>query len=373
MRLFGDDTSAVRGPFFARALTLAESARGRTSPNPLVGCVIVQGGEIVAEGFHAQAGGLHAEAEALRAAGDCARGADVYVTLEPCAHFGRTPPCADALIDAGVKRVFIGMPDPTPLAGGGAARLRDAGIEVSFAEDSAPFEELNRAWLKRVRTGLPLVTVKAGLSLDAHPALKPGLRSSMTGASGAQVTRRLRATHSAVAVGASTVIADDPALTVRDALGTLDEWQPARLVLLRDTLPPADSRLFTDGAARTLVVAPKELETTSLEAVCDGIVRYASEGGIEAMFRAIAEAGFDSVLVESGPALFTSLWEAQLMDRLVTVTAGGMAGAGAPPLFTGAPDADAGSLRPTMMPVEAGIVSEVSVTVWAPKGIDTQR
>ena len=234
--------------------TLAERGLGSTAPNPLVGCVIVADGRIVGEGFHPRAGEPHAEVFALRDAGDSARGATAYVTLEPCNHHGRTPPCSEALIAAGVARVVVGMRDPNELSAGGVERLRSAGIQVDLAADPGPFAALNEGWLKRMASGMPFITAKLGLSLDAHGAFAAGERAAITGPSGAEVTRLLRSQADAVVVSASTVIADDPALTVRAADGSLDARQPLRVVLVRETLPPQTAALFTDGLAETIVL-----------------------------------------------------------------------------------------------------------------------
>ena len=363
MRLFSDVASRVQDPYLARAATLAQRGLGATAPNPLVGCVIVRDGHIVGEGFHPRAGEPHAEVFALRQAGDCARGADVFVTLEPCAHQGRTPPCTDALVAAGVARVVIGMPDVSEEASGGADALLAAGISVEFAADPAPFIELNAGWLQRVEGGRPRLTAKVGVSLDAHSALLPGKRAAITGPHGAEVTRRLRAASDAVLVSAATVAADDPALTVRDADGTLAAHQPLRVVLVRDQLPPVDARVFSDEAAETLVLSARDDGE-----VCDlgeSVVAYpCGAGALDDVLLALGERGIGELLVEPGPRLLTALLEADLVDRLVVVTAGGMAGAGAPPLFLGKPQRSEMSLVRQLSPVEAGIVGDVSVTVW---------
>lgn len=366
MRLFSDVSSRVDDPYFARALALAEQGRGATTPNPLVGCVVVSHGIVVGEGFHPAAGQPHAEVFALRDAGERARGADVYVTLEPCSHTGRTPPCSDALIQAGVARVNIGMRDPNPEAAGGAQRLAEAGIEVIFAENPAPFEELNAGWLCRMRSGLPLVTVKLGLSVDAHGAFSRGQRAAITGPSGAEVTRRLRAVSDAVLVSAATVTADDPALTVRSADGTLAERQPLRVVLVRDNPPSPDARVFTDEAAPTLVLAVGDKPGVS-DAVPASIDRHERRGSpLAEALAALGEKGVGELLIEAGPRLFSALWAEGLIDRLVTVVAGGMAGPGAPPAYVGESDRAGDALLRRFAPVEAGIVGDVSVTVWEP-------
>ncbi|HEY5506558.1 MAG TPA: bifunctional diaminohydroxyphosphoribosylaminopyrimidine deaminase/5-amino-6-(5-phosphoribosylamino)uracil reductase RibD, partial [Coriobacteriia bacterium] len=200
-RHFGDPYAVVAEPHLRRACELAERGRGTTAPNPVVGCVLVRDGEVVGEGWHERAGGPHAEAAALADAGDAARGATAFVTLEPCAHVGRTPSCADALVRAGVARVVIGAPDPTRLAGGGAGTLRQAGIDVSFADDPRPFHELDVEWTHRQRTGRPFLRVKVALTLDGRPALLEGARSALTGEAARAFTMRLRARADAVLVG----------------------------------------------------------------------------------------------------------------------------------------------------------------------------
>jgi diaminohydroxyphosphoribosylaminopyrimidine deaminase/5-amino-6-(5-phosphoribosylamino)uracil reductase len=368
LRLFSDVSSEVDDPYLARAVTLAERGRGSTAPNPVVGCVIVSDGRIVGEGFHPRAGEPHAEVLALRDAGGSARGADVYVTLEPCGHVGRTPPCAEALIAAGVARVVIGMCDPNPDAAKGAETLRHAGIEVLFATEPAPFAAQNEGWLKRIAVGLPFVTAKLGLSLDGHGAFVAGQRAAITGSSGSRVTRLLRSRADAVLVSAATVIADNPALTVRDATGALASRQPVRVVLVRDTVPPADAAVFTDGLAETTVL----LVGSGLPAECDSyagarVIRTAGSSLADAL-AALGDLGLDEVLIEPGPRLFSAAWEAGVLDQVVTVTAGGCAGHEAPAIFMGTPDRAGSSLVGRMRPHEAGIVSDVSVTAWRPFG-----
>jgi diaminohydroxyphosphoribosylaminopyrimidine deaminase/5-amino-6-(5-phosphoribosylamino)uracil reductase len=366
VRLFSDVTSRVEDPYLSRALTLAERGRGSTAPNPLVGCVIVVNGRIVGEGFHPRAGDPHAEVFALNQAGPDARGADVYVTLEPCSHYGKTPPCADALIAAGVSRVVIGMEDPNPGSALGAQRLRDAGIAVEFAHDPEPFAAINEGWLKRIAVGLPFVTAKLALSLDGHATFVAGERAAITGASGAQVTRLLRSSVDAVLVSAATVNADNPALTVRDADGRAAEHQPLRVVLVRQTLPSADAAAFTDGLAETKVLVVGA-GAEGLNGSYAGVEVLRAQGdGLVDVFRALGDLGLDEVLLEPGPRLFTSAWEAGVLDQLVTVSAGGCAGADAPQIFTGMPDRIGDALLGRMKPHGAGIVSDVSVTAWRP-------
>ena len=367
LRLFSDVMSGVDDPHLARALKLAVRGRGSAWPNPIVGCVIVRDGEIVGEGYHPQSGQPHAEVFALVAAAHLSRGADVYVTLEPCAHHGKTPPCTDALIAAGVSRVIIGMPDPNRVAAGGAEALRAAGIEVSFAHDREPFARANAGWLKRLATGSPRVTVKVGATLDARVAFDRGMRAAITGPAGAQVTCRLRAASDAVCVSAATVSADDPALTVRDEAGHVAERQPLRVVLAREYLPRPDAQVFTDGLAPTLLLASDLVSDAAIAALSPsaGTLRWSAEEGFASAWRALGAHGVGELLVEAGPRLLTALLERAAADEIVVVTAGGMGGADAPALYLGEPDRDGDVLRPRLRPVEAGIVSDVSVTVWS--------
>ena len=366
MRLFSDVASRVDDPYLAHAAMLAERGRGRTWPNPAVGCVVVRDGRVVGEGFHARAGEPHAEVLALANAGAAAQGADVYVTLAPCAHHGKTPPCTEALIAAGVSRVVIGMRDPNALATGGAEMLQAAGVAVEFAASPAPFEELNAGWIKRLATCSPLVVVKSGLSLDARVALVQGRRASMTGSSGAEVTRRLRARCDAVLVSAATLIADNPALTVRGADGILAEQQPMRVVLVRQAIPHGDSRVFFDQAAPTLVLASDKADDSVLASLPSGVrvERWGAVYGVRGALRALGTLGVGELLIEPGPRLFSALWKAGVIDKLVTVTAGGMGGDGAPAVYSGDGDHQGNSLVARMRAQEAGIVGDVAVNVW---------
>jgi diaminohydroxyphosphoribosylaminopyrimidine deaminase/5-amino-6-(5-phosphoribosylamino)uracil reductase len=236
---------------------------------------------------------------------------------------------------------------------------------VEFARDPEPFAELNEGWLKRLATGAPFVTAKLGLSLDAHEAFRTGERSSITGVSGARVTRLLRAASDAVVVSAATVIADNPALTVRDADGQLAERQPLRVVLVRDTMPPESAAVFTDGLAETSVLTCGGALRGQDSFAGAAIVR-SDDGDLSDVFGVLGRLGLGEVLLEPGPRLFTALWEVGALDQLVTVTCAGCAGAGAPALFSGAPDCEGNSLVSRMKPVEAGIVLDVSVTAWRP-------
>ena len=412
LRVLSSASIQITHEYLSRAAALAERGIGLTAPNPPVGCVIVRDDHIVGEGFHPRVGEPHAEVSALAKAGKAARGADVYVTLEPCRHHGRTPPCTEALIAAEVASVTIGAVDPSADAGGGADALRAAGVRVAFAEDVAedpePFTTLVEGWLSRVMHARPFVTVKAGLSLDARVALASGLRSDMTGLAGAKATCDLRSRADAILVSAATVAVDDPMLTVRDESGGSTHHQPLRVVYTRSVAPPFTSQVFTDPVAPTLVLAGDDESGESIaSAVPTGIFvsRYDAGRGLLGALEALGAHGVNELLIEAGPRLTGAFWEADLIDQLVTITAGGMAGDHAPPLFVGSEgatagsgaaagpdaaanasvgkatgsdeDADAGSggnaltsrnaLERRFAPVEAGIVEDVSVVAWRRK------
>jgi len=372
-RLFSDACASVTDPWLRRACELAERGRGTTSPNPVVGCVLVRDGEVVGEGFHARAGGPHAEAVALSAAGGAARGATAYVTLEPCNHTGRTGPCTPALVHAGVARVVIGMADPNPsVAGGGAAALRAAGIDVSFAEDPAPFLEQNVEWIQRVRAGSPFVRVKTAVTLDGRPALAAGMRSSLTGSGARALTMRLRAAADAVMVGAATVAIDDPALTVRTAEGEPAPRQPKRVVLARTELPPLSARMFDDGLGRPYVLVPEEAGSDPELARVAHVVEFAIADGLRGALRALADHDVVNLLVEAGPRMLSALWDEDLVDELILYHAGGMASDAAPALFVGESQDDPATLSRRMRAVEAGLAGSDAVTVWRRAGTVTE-
>ncbi|MCS6948854.1 MAG: bifunctional diaminohydroxyphosphoribosylaminopyrimidine deaminase/5-amino-6-(5-phosphoribosylamino)uracil reductase RibD [Armatimonadota bacterium] len=304
-----------------RALALAK--RGFTAPNPMVGAVLVKDGRIVGEGYHRRAGMPHAEVEALRRAGEQARGATLYVTLEPCSHWGRTPPCADAIIEAGVRCVYAAMQDPNPLvAGRGFARLREAGIEVQVGTLEAQARQLNEIFVKYHTTGMPFVTAKAAMSLDGKIATHTGDSKWITDEPARRVVHRLRARHDAVMVGVGTVLRDDPLLTVR---------LPRLKHPLRRLRVVVDSRLRCLEEAQVLRVeeAPTLIATTEAapldkaarlrERGVEVVVLPAGEGGVDlcALMRTLAERGVTGVLCEGGGTLLASLFAQRLVDKVV--------------------------------------------------------
>ena len=333
----------------ARALDLAERGRGTTSPNPMVGAVLVRDGRGVGEGYHRAAGEPHAEALALAAAGPLAAGATCYVTLEPCAHHGRTPPCADALLAAGVARVVAALRDPDPqVDGAGLARLRAAGVAVAVGPGAERAAEQNAAFLLHRRLGRPRVTLKAAASLDGKVAAADGSSQWITGELARADAHRLRAEADAVAVGAGTALADDPRLTVR--LPGHAGRQPLRVLLDAAGRVGAGGHLF-DGQAPTLVATTAAAPAAAVEAWsaagAEVLVCAEAPAGVDLaqLLKALGQRGVLELLVEGGPRLHASLWAAGLADRLVWYLAplvlggdgapGLLAGPGAPTLAAG--------------------------------------
>jgi len=324
--------------WMARAVALAEGGRGTASPNPMVGAVLVRDGRVVGEGFHRAAGLAHAEAMALDAAGELAAGATCYVTLEPCAHHGRTPPCADALVAAGVARVVAAVADPDPRVGGaGLARLQAAGVAVSVGTGAEAAAEQNAAYLTHRRLGRPRVTLKAAASLDGKVAAPDGTSRWITGPAARADAHRLRAEADAVCVGAGTALADDPRLTVR-----LPGWtgrQPLRVLVDAAGRVGATGHLF-DGEAETLVATTPAAPASAVDAwkaagaevlICEPAGRAVD---LDDLVRALGERGVLELLVEGGPRLQASLWAAGLADRLVWYLAPlAIGGKGAPGLL----------------------------------------
>lgn len=315
-----------------RALLLARRGWGRTAPNPLVGAVVVRDGQVVGEGWHAEFGGPHAEVVALEAAGERARGADVYVTLEPCDHHGKTPPCTAALIAAGVRRVVVATADPHPAAAGGAARLRAAGIEVVMGVEEEAARELNAPFLfAHGGAPRPFVTLKLALSLDGHIAPGPGQQQWLTGDAARRYVHRLRAGADAVAVGIGTALADDPQLTVR--AGRRPRVAPLRVVFDPSARLPLDSRLVRTARkvpVRVLADAPDAARRAALEAAG---VQVTTAAGIGEHLVALRADGVRHLFVEGGAGIAGALLSAGWVDRLIIFRAPVLLGAGALPAF----------------------------------------
>lgn len=317
--------------YMARALELARRGRFTTTPNPNVGCVIVLDGQIVGEGWHQRAGEPHAEVHALRMAGDRARGATAYVTLEPCSHHGRTPPCCDALIAAGVKRVVAAMQDPNPqVAGRGLHRLHQAGIEVSHGLMMQEAEALNRGFLKRMRTGFPWIQLKLGASLDGRTAMASGESQWITSSAARRDVQRLRAQSSAILSSSATVLADNPSLTVRwseldsESQRLVDEAelrQPVRVIVdSQNRVTPHHKLIEQSGETwlmrqqvddrhwpETVTQIPVPLRDSQLDLV--------------ALMMVLGQRQINSVWVEAGATLAGALIQAGLVDELIVYVA----------------------------------------------------
>lgn len=321
--------------FMARALRLARRGAGRVSPNPMVGAVAVKSGRVVGEGYHRGVGQPHAEAVALEAAGRRASGAELYVNLEPCCHHGRTPPCTGAILGAGVRRVWVAVADPNPLVGGkGIRKLRRNGVEVHTGILAEEATRLNEFYLKYVQTGRPFVVAKMAASLDGRIATSTGDSRWISGPGSRRMGHRLRKEVDAVVVGAGTVAADDPLLTVR--MGVPSPRQPARIVLDTQLRIPARARVLDlSSGGRTIVACGRAADT--------GRMKRLREMGVEVWSLPVDSAGhvdlravlgragrekMTSVLVEGGSRVMTSALRMGLVDKLVVFLAPKILGGG---------------------------------------------
>jgi diaminohydroxyphosphoribosylaminopyrimidine deaminase / 5-amino-6-(5-phosphoribosylamino)uracil reductase len=315
--------------YMRRALELAARGLYTTDPNPRVGCVLVRDGRVVGEGWHQRAGEAHAEVNALRAAGEAAQGATAYVTLEPCAHTGRTPPCVQSLIGARVSRVVYAIEDPNPLVNGaGVAALRAAGIDTAGEVLAAEARALNPGFFRRMGGGLPWVRVKLGASLDGRSALANGASRWITGPAARQDAQRFRARSSVVLSGSGTVLADDPALNVRVEGATR---QPLRVVLDSALRVPPQARMFNrEGAALVFTASTDVARRAELErrGVRVESIARAPQGGLEltAVLRRLAELEANEIWVEAGARLAGALLCARLVDEFIVYLAPSLLG-----------------------------------------------
>ena len=304
----------------SRALSLASRGMGYTSPNPMVGCVLVREGHVVGEGWHRRCGGDHAEVEALKDAarrGETAEGATAYVTLEPCCHFGRTPPCAQRLAAEGVARVVAATTDPNPgVSGGGFAVLKEAGVEVSFPclEDEARW--INRGFLRVQTLGRPWVTLKAASGLDGRMALTNGDSKWITSPEARAWAHRMRASHDAIMVGVGTILADDPELTVRHTEGR----SPRRVILDSRLRTPPEARAVCGGGGCLILTASRDADRIlALKNAGANVVTLPSCDGrvdLDEALAHLAREGVLTLMVEGGPGVLTSFMEARLADSL---------------------------------------------------------
>ncbi|MTH52237.1 bifunctional diaminohydroxyphosphoribosylaminopyrimidine deaminase/5-amino-6-(5-phosphoribosylamino)uracil reductase RibD [Bacillus mangrovi] len=300
------------------ALDLASQGIGQTSPNPHVGAVVVKDGKVAGVGVHLKAGEPHAEVHAIRMAGAEAKGADVFVTLEPCSHHGRTPPCAELLVEAGIKRAVIAVLDPNPLvAGNGAERLRQAGIEVVTGLMEEEAAALNRFFFHFIQTGLPYVTLKSAATLDGKTASKTMDSKWITGESARRDVHRLRETHDAILVGVNTVLYDDPSLTCR-----LDhpKKQPIRIILDRSLRTPLDAKVVQDGLADTWIVTeadPEGAHASALKEKGVRLIRMGSGRSLAEVLQVLGTNGVTSILAEGGSEIHGSFIKEGCFNEMV--------------------------------------------------------
>ncbi|MBR2773532.1 MAG: bifunctional diaminohydroxyphosphoribosylaminopyrimidine deaminase/5-amino-6-(5-phosphoribosylamino)uracil reductase RibD [Selenomonadaceae bacterium] len=305
------------------ALRIARNAEGCTSPNPLVGAVIVKDGKIIAEGWHRQAGTPHAEIHALNMAGDLSRGATLYVTLEPCSHFGRTPPCTQAIINAGISRVVAAMSDPNPkVAGHGFELLRAAGIAVEVGLLEAEARRLNEVFLKWITRRLPFVTMKFACTLDGKIATVAGESQWISSEESRRFTHHLRDINDAILVGVGTVLADNPSLTTRLVEGK----NPVRVIVDSNARTPLESKVVADKSARTIVAVTANAPPDKVRALKLRGVEVITAGNFErvdltALMHALAEREITSVLVEGGGTIHFSMLRARLVDKVLAFIA----------------------------------------------------
>jgi diaminohydroxyphosphoribosylaminopyrimidine deaminase / 5-amino-6-(5-phosphoribosylamino)uracil reductase len=319
-----------------RALVEAARGLGRTSPNPAVGALVVRGGEVVGRGHHARAGAPHAEVVALQDAGPAARGADLFTTLEPCDHYGRTPPCSVAILEAGIRRVWVGSDDPNPLVSGrGVARLRRSGIEVIRGLLQEECDRLNAPWFTFITQGRPHVTLKAAVTLDGRIATRTGDARWVSGPEALAWAHRLRDRVDAVLVGAGTARADDPALTARLPGGRGRD--PVRVVLDSDLRLPARLRLFTQRSRAPTLVAHASARARRLPAAVELLRCRRGPGGVDLhdLLRRLAARGITHLLVEGGARVHACFLAAGLVDEVAVVVAPKLAGGDGIPLLAG--------------------------------------
>lgn len=325
--------------YMEKALSWAASLGGQTEPNPKVGALLVKDHEIVGIGAHLKAGEPHAEIHALKMAGDRARGATLYVTLEPCSHIGRTPPCAEAVIEAGVKKAVIATLDPNPIvAGRGVEMLKEAGIEVKIGVCQQQAVRMNETFNKFITTGKPFVTIKTASTLDGKVATETGSSRWISGPDSRAEVHRMRHEHQAILVGIGTVLQDDPALTVRLPGGGKN---PIRVVLDSTLRIPLHCRLVNDGQAPTWIYTTTEASAEKKEALmARGVSVFTVSDGpkvnIEKMLSHLGERGIASLLVEGGAQINGSFLQAQAVDKIVAFIAPKLVGgASAPTPFGG--------------------------------------
>lgn len=313
--------------YMRMALKLAEKAKGRTSPNPMVGAVIVKDGRIVGKGYHKKAGTPHAEIHALREAGDEAKGAVLYVTLEPCSHYGRTPPCSEAVIRSGISEVFVAMQDPNPLvAGRGIRQMTDAGIRVHVGIMEEAAREINEVFIKFITTRMPFVLLKTAMTLDGKIATRTGDSRWVTGDAARNYVHNLRNWYDSILVGVNTVLADNPALTCRLPRGGCD---PIRIILDSKARTPVDFQVMTqESDAETYVAVTDKAPFERIKLLSTGkakILRITSDknGRVDMvdLLEKLGQMEITSLLVEGGAEVSAAFIENKLVDKVITFIA----------------------------------------------------
>ncbi len=328
LMLRADDSAHMR-----HALALAEHGWGQTAPNPMVGAVVVKGGKSVAEGFHVRYGADHAEVAALNAAGERARGATLYVTLEPCNHHGQTPPCTEAIVRAGISRVVVAIPDPNPLASGGIAKLRAAGVEVVVGVEVDQAIELNAPFLNRFAARRPWVTLKLAMTVDGAIADSTGQSNWITGEESRAEVHRMRAGSDAIAVGMRTLINDNPRLSARTTPSP--RRQPARIIFGRGRAMPPDSYVVQSAHEVPTYLVTHEEDAATLVTLRRAGIEVIEAPDLREALAQIRERGIDSLLVEGGAGLAAEFIERGFVDRLVIFQAPLLLGAGSLTAFSG--------------------------------------
>ena len=324
--------------FMALAINLASATEGQTSPNPQVGAVLVKDGQIIGMGAHLKAGEHHAEVHAIKMAGENAEGATLYVTLEPCSHFGKTPPCSNLVIESGIKKVFVASVDPNPLVGGaGIKKMRDAGIEVEVGLMEEEAADLNKVFFHYISTGLPYVTLKSATSLDGKIATVTGESKWITGEEARKDVHQFRHTHDAILVGVNTVIKDNPSLTTRLEAGGKN---PIRVILDSSLRTPLESRIVNDEAAETIIVTGAGIDVKKekqfSERGIEIIKLETAQIGILEMLKKLGERGITSLFVEGGAEVHGSFLKEKAFQQVITYIAPKLLGGkSAPAAFGG--------------------------------------
>lgn len=310
----GSTSSAHEETLMRRALDLARKGWAQTAPNPMVGAVVVRDGAVVGEGFHARYGEAHAEVNAMARAGALARGATLLVTLEPCRHHGKTPPCTDAIIGRGLRRVVFGASDPTAIAGGGADVLRAAGVEVEGGVLAAESRELNAPFFHAARNDLPWVTLKLAVSIETAIANARGTTSWLTGPESRRAVHEMRAGNDAIAVGVGTIIADDPQLTVRDAAPPRVPLK--RVIFDRRLRTPSSSVVVRTARETPTYVVTRNASGRKADALRHAGVELVEAADLPAALRLLREKGIRSLLVEGGATLASAILAEGVVHRL---------------------------------------------------------